>query len=112
MRTITLALAGVGVTLGLAACTTGGAAGTTTPSASAGTAATGGTTSGGSPARSCVVGNWRGTGMNATFDAGGPTGSASGGAGLELKVSPDGRTVIDFSRMQPVNVQADAGGTQ
>src|SRR3954469_627109 len=113
MRTITLAVAGAGLALGLTACT---ATGTTsaTPSgspASTPSAATSGTASGGSLAGSCVAGNWRGAGMNTSFDAGsGAKGTATGGSGVEVAIAPDGKTVIDFSRMQPINFQADVAG--
>src|SRR3954447_10724930 len=114
MRTMTLAVAGAGLALGLTACT---AAGTTssTPSGSPSatpSAATSGTASGRSLAGSCVAGNWRGTGVTMAFDAAGGKGTATGGAGYEVAVSPDGRTVLDFSRMQPVNFSADVNNTQ
>jgi hypothetical protein len=115
MRTITLAVAGVGVTLGLAACTATGTSSATpsgSPSATP-SAATSGTTTGGSLAGSCVAGNWRGTGVTMAFDAaGGAKGQADGGAGFEVAISPDGRTVLDFSKMQPVNFSADVNNTQ
>src|SRR3954471_5855610 len=118
MRIITLAVAGAGLTLGLAGCTTTGTT-TASPSASAPaaasatpSAATSGTASGGSLAGSCVAGNWRGTGATMAFDAAGGKGTATGGAGYEVAVSPDGRTVLDFSRMQPVNFSADVNNTQ
>jgi hypothetical protein len=109
MRTMSLVVGGAAAALGLAACTAAGtpaAAPSGTPSA-----AQSGTATGGSLAGSCVAGNWRGTGMNTSFDAGnGAKGTASGGSGVEVAISPDGRTVIDFSRMQPINFQADVGG--
>src|SRR3954451_13419100 len=116
MRIITLAVAGAGLTLGLAGCTSTGTS-TASPSTSASatstpSAATSGTASGGSLAGSCVAGNWRGTGVTMAFDAAGGKGTATGGAGYEVAVSPDGRTVLDFSRMQPVNFSADVNNTQ
>jgi hypothetical protein len=117
MRIITLAVAGAGLTLGLAGCTSTGTS-TASPSTAASaaatpSAATSGTSSGGSLAGSCVAGNWRGTGMTMAFDAvGGAKGTATGGSGVQVAISPDGRTVVDFTGMQPVSFQADVSGAQ
>jgi hypothetical protein len=63
-------------------------------------------------ANPCVVGNWKSTGVNMSFDAGGARGSASGGSGLTLNVAGDGATVVDFTGMQPVAFTTNAGGAE
>jgi hypothetical protein len=117
MRITKLAVVAAGLTLGLAACSPGGSSGSATPGASGSTSAgsgttSGGVTSGGGVANSCVVGNWKSTGVNMAFDSNGAHGSTSGGGGLVLKVAGDGKTVIDFTSMQPITFTTSVGGTE
>src|SRR5262249_44699344 len=102
MRITKLAVVAVGLTLGLAACTSSGSSESATPSASGSSTASGSGSDGstGGVASSCVVGNWKGNGVNATFDSGGVHGSTTGGGGLVVRVSRDGKTVLDFTSMQ------------
>jgi hypothetical protein len=113
MRITKLAVAAAGVTFGLAACS-GGSAGTTAPgaSASAGTSGGASTAAGGSVADSCVTGTWTSSGVSLAFDANGARGSAAGGSGLLLTVTPDGRTVADFTAMQPVTFTTTVNGAE
>jgi hypothetical protein len=128
MRITRIAVVAAGLTLGLAACTSNGSPnGSATPGASgsadassgastgASTGASAGASSGPSApgvANPCVVGTWKSTGMNGTFDAGGARGSASGGGGLTLTVAGNGGTVVDFAGMQPVTFTTTAAGTE
>jgi hypothetical protein len=90
-----------------AACATGGAQ----PQSSASSA---GTATGG-PVAACVVGEW--TSAQLTTQASSPAGEASvsGGGGLILRVSGNGRAEVDFTAMDPVrfsvtNGEASLGG--
>jgi hypothetical protein len=121
MRIARIAVVAAGLTLGLAACTPNGSPnGSAAPSASTGTStgASSGASSGASAAgvagvaNTCVVGTWKSTGMNATFDAAGARGSASGGSGLLMTVAGNGATVVDFAGAQPVAFTTTAGGTE
>src|SRR5262249_54977981 len=116
MRITKLAVVAVGLTLGLAACTSSGSSESATPSASgSGSSTVSGSGSGGSTggvASSCVVGNWKGNGVNATFDSGGVHGSTTGGGGLVVRVSRDGKTVLDFTSMQPVTFSTAVNSTE
>jgi hypothetical protein len=118
MRLTKLAVVAAGVAFGLAACTSSGSSGGSaapgasgSAGASASASSSGGSTSSG-VGNSCVVGNWKSTGMNMTFDAGGATGSATGGTGLLLNVYPDGKTTVDFTGMQPVTFSTAVSSTQ
>jgi hypothetical protein len=115
-----MAVVAAGLTLGLAGCTSNGSLnGSAAPSASGSAGASGGVSTGASAgasaagvANSCVVGNWRSTGVTMTFDAGGARGSASGGSGLMVTVAGSGATVVDFTGMQPVAFTTTAGGAE
>jgi hypothetical protein len=118
MRITKLAVVAAGLTLGLAACSSSGSpSGSAAPGASgsagasAGASSGGGATSGGGVANSCVVGTWKSTGVNMTFDSNGAHGTASGGTGLTLTVAPDGKTVVDFTGMQPIMFDTSVNGT-
>jgi hypothetical protein len=116
MRITKLAVVAAGLTLGLAACSSSGSSGsaTTGPSGSSGSptgTATGNTANGG-VSNSCVVGNWRSTGTNMTFNSNGAQGTVAGGSGLVLKVAHDGKTVIDFTSMQPITFSTSVSGTE
>jgi hypothetical protein len=126
MRITRVAVVAAGLTLGLAGCASNGSLdGSAAPSASAGSsngaaagasagasagAATGASAAG--VANSCVVGNWKSTGVDLTFDAGGARGSASGGSGVLLSVAGSGATVVDFAGMQPVAFTTTAAGAE
>lgn len=64
---------------------------------------------------SCLVGTWRTTGFDGQASAATTAGTAgdqlAGGAGIELRVEPNGDAVVDFAGMQPVEVagQGEAG---
>jgi hypothetical protein len=124
MRITRIAVVAAGLTVGLAACTSGGSA---TPGASGSTGASGGASTGTSPgsatgsatgtptpgvADSCVAGNWKSTGINGAFDAGAARGSVSGGSGVLVNVANSGATVVDFAGMQPVTFTTNAGGSE
>jgi hypothetical protein len=120
MRITRIVVVAAGLTLGLAGCTSNGSLnGSTAPSASGSGGASGGPSTGASAGASaagvanpCLVGNWKSTGVDMTFDAGGARGSASGGGGLMLTVAGKGATVVDFTGMQPVTFTTTAGGTE
>src|SRR5690242_11765539 len=105
MRITKLAVVAAGLTLGLAACSSSGSSGSATPgpSGSSTGAASGNTVNGanGGVSNSCVVGSWKTTGTNTTFDSNGGHGTVTGGSGVLLKVAHDGKSVLDFSSMQP-----------
>jgi hypothetical protein len=119
MRITKLAVVAAGLTLGLAACSSSGSSGSATPGPSGSTgsstgAASGNTVNGanGGVANSCVVGSWRTTGTNATFDSNGAQGTVSGGSGVLLKIAHDGKAVVDFGSMQPVTFSTAISGTE
>ncbi|GAA1815755.1 hypothetical protein HC028_09815 [Planosporangium flavigriseum] len=126
MRITRIAVVAAGLTVGLTACTSNGSlTGSTAPSASTSvstsvsTSASAGTSAGASAgpsvagvANPCVVGTWKSTGMNGTFDANGVRGTTNGGVGLSLTVAASGATVVDFTGMQPVSFSATAGTSE
>ena len=57
--------------------------------------------------KSCLVGDWTSTGFQLSLAGGGIT--ASGGAGVTLKVGQDGATAVRFDGMAPVNFTSSAG---
>src|SRR5690348_16357630 len=114
MRTTGKAMMVAAATMGiaLAGC---GSAGTTGSGASsapstAGSASTG-TSAGSGTAASCLIGNWRSTGVSGTFDNNGVNGTLAGGAGVVVNIGADGNTTVDFDKMEPINfIFAVAGG--
>jgi hypothetical protein len=114
MRITKLAVVAAGLTLGLAACTSSGSSESATPSATGSSAASGSGSGGstGGVASSCVVGNWKNSGVNATFDSNGVRGSTTGGGGVVVRVLRDGKTVLDFTSMQPVTFSTAVNGTE
>jgi hypothetical protein len=119
MRITKLAVVAAGLTLGLAACSSSGSSGSATPGPSGSTgsstgAASGNTVNGanGGVTNSCVVGNWRTTGTDTTFDSNGAHGTVTGGSGIVLRIAHDGKTVVDFGSMQPVTFSTAVNGTE
>jgi hypothetical protein len=119
MRITKLAVVAAGLTLGLAACSSSGSSGSATagPSGSTGSstgAASGNTVNGanGGVSNSCVVGSWKTTGTNTTFDSNGAHGTVTGGSGVLLKVAHDGKSTLDFSSMQPITFSTAVNGTE
>ncbi len=116
MRITKLAVVAVGLTLGLAACSSSGSSGSATPgrSGSSTGAASGNAVNGanGGVTNSCVVGSWRTTGTDTTFDANGAHGTVSGGSGIVLRIAHDGKTTADFGSMQPVTFSTAVNGTE
>jgi hypothetical protein len=113
MRTTRLVVAAAGLTLGLAACTSGGSttAGPSPSTSGSATADTGGTQ--GSLAGSCVVGNWKSTSFTLQVNSpAGASGNATGGSGVLVSITRDGATVVDFAGMQPVNFEASISNAQ
>jgi hypothetical protein len=80
------------------------------PSASAGTPTASG--AGGAPVASCVAGTWRSTEVSAQAASGTANANLSGGSGVTVTIGANGATVVDFSKMQPVNFTTMALGTQ
>jgi hypothetical protein len=120
MRITRLAVILAGLSIGLAACSSNGSLnGSAAPGASGSAGASGGASTGTSAgasaagvANSCVAGKWRSTTVNMTFDAGSARGSASGGSGVLLTVSPSGAVVADFGAAQPITFSTNAAGTE
>jgi hypothetical protein len=98
----------IALTAGLGLALAGCAEGTDTPGASASGSATGSAAATGGPVASCVVGDWRSTAL--TADAASKRNNVSanltGGAGIKVKIGPNGATTIDFTGMDPVNFSA------
>lgn len=76
-------------------------AGTTSPAVTATTAGA-----------SCIVGTWKSSGISMTTSTAGASGAVTGGNGLTLTVSPDGKTVVDFSGMQPITFTTKVSGAE
>jgi hypothetical protein len=106
---LTMALSG----LVLAGCVDDSA--TTSPSGSASApAASTPTASAGSGAAvaSCVTGNWRSTAASAQAASGTASANLTGGSGVAVMVGPNGETVVDFSKMQPVDFTTKVAGSE
>ncbi len=104
----------VAATMGiaLAGCSSAGTTGSgasSGPSTSGSTSAGTGTETG--TAASCLVGNWRSTSVAGTFSGNGINGTLTGGAGVLVNIGVDGKTAVNFDKMEPVNFNfAVAGG--
>lgn len=117
-RAVLVAVAGLG--LALTGCegtgTTGNGASSGAPSGGtpSGTAPSGGGSSGAASgvAAQCMVGTWTSTGLDASINQSGATGTITGGEGYTLTVAPDGRTTVDFAGMKPVVFATAVGGAQ
>ncbi len=57
--------------------------------------------------KSCLVGDWVGTGFQISMAGGGI--NASGGAGVTVTIAQDGATTVRFDGMAPVNFTSSAG---
>lgn len=57
----------------------------------------------------CVTGSWRTTALPPDTETGTVDADVTGGAGISVRIQPSGRTVIDFSDMQPVTFSAHVG---
>jgi hypothetical protein len=106
MRSTRIAAILVGFGLALAGCTSGngtpGGGSTASSPAGGASATTGGT------APACVVGAWKAIGVKVTANVAGVTTTGEGGGGFTVTISPDGKTVIDFTGMQPVTFATQA----
>ncbi len=112
MRIVRIAApAGVLLMMALAGCTgNGGTSSAYESSSPQVTSTAGGSMAVGGPAPACLVGTWRSEPVSASGQASGATASLQGGGGTMLNIDRDGRVQVDFTRMQPLNFSAMAGG--
>jgi hypothetical protein len=101
---LTMAVSGLVV----AGCVDNSATTSPSTSASAPTASAGA----GAPVASCVTGNWRSTTVTAHAASGNASANLSGGSGVAVTVGSNGETVIDFSKMQPVDFTTKVAGAE
>jgi hypothetical protein len=108
VKAMMVAAAATGIALaGCSSADTTGSSASSGPSASAG--ASNGSETG--TAASCLVGNWRATGVAGTFSGSGVNGTLIGGAGVTVNIGADGKTAVNFDKMEPINFNfAVAGG--
>src|SRR5690348_3477148 len=95
--TMSIALAGCG-----SADNTGSGA-SSGPSTSGPTSTSASSDNGSGSAASCLIGNWRTTGLAGTFNSNGINGSLTGGGGATVNIGTDGKTTVNFDNMQPVD---------
>jgi hypothetical protein len=101
---LTMAVSG----LVLAGCVDNSA--TTSPSASASAPAA--SAGAGAPVASCVTGNWRSTAVSAQAASGTASANVTGGGGVAVTIGANGETVVDFSKMQPVDFTTKVAGSE
>lgn len=104
--TVVLTLAALG--LAVAGCTddstvTGSSPAPSTPAASR---------AAGGPVAGCVTGSWRSTAVGEQASSGTARASLSGGSGVMVTIGGNGETIVDFTRMQPVDFTSKVGGTE
>lgn len=61
---------------------------------------------------SCVVGDWRSTGVSGEVGAGPVTLTVAGARGVALDVAEDGAASLDFSRMEPMTFTGEVAGRE
>jgi len=112
VKAMMVAAAATGIALaGCSSADTSGSTASSGPSASTGTSAGSSTGTESGSAASCVVGNWRATGVAGTFNGNGVNGTLTGGAGVTVNITADGKTAVNFDKMDPINFNfAVAGG--
>jgi len=112
VKAIMVAAAATGIALaGCSSAGTTGSGASSGPSASTGTSSGSGSGTETGSAASCLVGNWRATGVAGTFNGNGVNGTLTGGAGVTVNIAADGKTAVNFDKMEPINFNfAVAGG--
>jgi hypothetical protein len=93
---------------------TGGPSGATTasPDTSGSAGASSGSSTGGTgTAASCLVGNWKTTGLAGKLSGNGVDGSLTGGSGVQVGITADGKTTVNFDGMQPVQFTFKVAGS-
>lgn len=65
---------------------------------------------GGGQVASCVVGDWRSTGVGGEVGGGPVALTVAGGEGVTLAVVQDGAATLDFSRMRPLTFTGEVAG--
>ena len=113
VKVMVMAAATMGIAL--AGCSAEGAEGTAGSSASSGASASSsagsGTGSDTGSAASCLVGDWKSTSVQGTFNSNGVNGTLTGGAGVTVSIAADGKTTVGFDKMEPISFSfAVAGG--
>jgi hypothetical protein len=109
-----VAVAAAGLALLAAGCRANGtgSTGATGAGASAGASGPASAAAPGGAAASCVVGSWRAASLDLTIATNGATTRATGGSGYTLTIGPDGKTVVDFTGMQPVTFTTTVSSTE
>jgi hypothetical protein len=114
VKAMMVAAAATGIALaGCSSADTNGSSASSGPSSgtSAGTSTGTSTGSDSGSAASCLVGNWRSTGVAGTFNGNGVNGTLAGGAGVTVNIAADGKTAVNFDKMEPATFNfAVAGG--
>jgi len=109
-----LVMAAATMGIALAGCGAGGTAGSSASSGASASSSAGsgsGSSADTGSAASCLVGNWRSTSVQGTFNSNGVNGSLTGGAGVTMTIAADGKTTVGFDKMEPVSFNfAVAGG--
>jgi hypothetical protein len=112
VKAMMVAAATMGIALaGCSSADTTGSGASSGPSTSGPTSTSSSSGSESGAVASCLVGNWRTTGLAGTFNSNGINGNLTGGAGATVNIAADGKTNVNFDNMQPVNFNfAVAGG--
>jgi hypothetical protein len=113
VRAMMVAAATMGIALaGCSSADTSGSSASSAPSTAGSTSAGSGSGTETGTAASCLIGNWRATSVDGTFNGNGVNGTLSGGSGVTMTIAADGKTTVNFDSMQPVNFNfAVAGGS-
>jgi hypothetical protein len=112
VKVMVMAAATMGIALtGCSAAGTAGSSASSGASASSSASSSSGSGTETGSAASCLVGDWKTTGVQGTFNSNGVNGTLTGGAGVAMSIAADGKTTVGFDKMEPVGFSfAVAGG--